>query len=99
MSAALARTVFWALTLAALLAGCGVLDETPRLEERARAASSEARKHYQRRAALVPRLVEIGKSQAGQEREILGQVTEARARVPRTRSGAATITDPPAFKA
>jgi LemA protein len=98
MAAALARFV-WGLMLAATLVGCGVLDEAPRLEERARAAWSEVRNQYQRRADLVPSLVEIVKSQAGQEREILGQVTEARARLAQTRADAATITDPPAFKA
>jgi LemA protein len=98
MTAALARMV-WGLALAVMLAGCGALDETPRLEERARAAWSEVRNQYQRRADLVPSLVEIVKSQAAQEREILSQVTEARARLARTRADAATIADPPAFKA
>src|SRR3954469_9272583 len=98
MTAALARMV-WGLALAVTLAGCGVLDETSPLEERARAAWSEVRNQYQRRADLVPSLVEIVKSQAAQEREILSQVTEARARLARTRADATTIADPPAFKA
>lgn len=67
------------LTLAApLLAGCGY-NTIPTNEERARAAWSEVLNQYQRRADLVPNLVETVKAFAAQEREVLTAVVEARA--------------------
>ena len=62
-----------------LLASCGI-NTIPTLEERSNAAWSEVLNQYQRRADLVPNLVETVKGYAAHERETFQNVTEARAR-------------------
>ncbi|WP_332681135.1 LemA family protein [Bosea sp. (in: a-proteobacteria)] len=79
------------------LAGCGV-NNVPTLEEKAKAAWSEVQNQYQRRADLIPNLVETVKGYAQQEREVLTQVIEARARATQVKVDASTITDPAKFK-
>ena len=89
-----------ALTVAVLslqLAGCGI-NTIPTEEERARAAWSEVLNQYQRRSDLIPNLVETVKGYAQQERDVLIQVTEARAKATQVKVDASTITDPEAFK-
>jgi LemA protein len=63
-----------------LLSGCGV-NTIPTLDEQVNAAWAQVQNQYQRRADLIPNLVETVKGYAAQEREVLTQVTEARARV------------------
>lgn len=72
--------VFVAALLASLLAGCGY-NEIQRLDEGVKAAWSETLNQYQRRADLVPQLVESVNAYMVHERELLKEVTEARARV------------------
>lgn len=94
------RSIALALILtfaAAALAGCGY-NNVPTLEERARGAFSEVQNQYQRRADLIPNLVETVKGFAQQEREVLTQVVEARARATQMRVDASTITDPARFR-
>lgn len=79
------------------LAGCGI-NTIPTQEERAKAAWSEVLNQYQRRADLIPNLVETVKGYAQQEREVLTEVTEARAKATQVKVDASTITDPEAFK-
>jgi len=79
------------------LAGCGI-NTIPTEEERARATWSEVLNQYQRRSDLVPNLVETVKGYAQQERDVLIQVTEARAKATQVKVDASTITDPEAFK-
>ena len=71
------RIAFAALALG-LLGACGV-NNVPTLEERAKSAWSEVQNQYQRRADLIPNLVETVKGYAAQERDVLTAVTEARA--------------------
>ncbi|HXY90268.1 MAG TPA: LemA family protein [Xanthobacteraceae bacterium] len=85
------------LVLALNLAGCGV-NAIPTEEERARAAWSEVLNQYQRRSDLIPNLVETVKGFAQQERDVLTQVTEARAKATQVKVDASTLTDPEAFK-
>ena len=68
--------VFAALTLA----GCGYND-LQRQDEGIKAAWSEVLNQYQRRADLVPNLVNTVKGYAQHEEEVLTKVTEARAQV------------------
>jgi LemA protein len=83
--------------LSLVLAGCGI-NNVPTLEERAKAAWGEVQNQYQRRADLIPNLVESVKGYAQQEREVLIQVTEARAKASSVKVDAATVTDPAKFK-
>jgi LemA protein len=83
--------------LALQLAGCGI-NTIPTEEERAKAAWSEVLNQYQRRADLIPNLVETVKGYAQQERDVLTAVVEARAKATQVKVDASTITDPDAFK-
>ena len=86
------------LVLAPLLvAGCGV-NTIPTKDEKAKAAWAEVQNQYQRRADLIPNLVETVKGYAAQEREVLTQVTEARASATQVQVNADTITDPEQFQ-
>jgi LemA protein len=86
-----------AVVLSLIVAGCGI-NNVPTLQERAKAAWSEVQNQYQRRADLIPNLVETVKGYAKQESEVLTQVTEARAKATSVRIDASTITDPAKFK-
>ena len=79
------------------LAGCGI-NNVPTLEERAKASWGEVQNQYQRRADLIPNLVETVKGYAAQEREVLTAVVEARAKASQVKVDASTITDPARFK-
>lgn len=84
--------------LAVGLAGCGAINAIPTLEERAKSTFGEVQNQYQRRADLIPNLVETVKGYAAQEREVLTQVTEARSRASQVKVDASTITDPQKFR-
>ena len=68
------------LVLLVLLTGCGA-NTIPTVEEEVNAAWGQVENQYQRRADLIPNLVETVKGFAAQEREVLTAVTEARSRV------------------
>ena len=93
-----ARLTATAFVLALSLSACGSINTIPTLEERARLAWSEVQNQYQRRADLIPNLLETMKGFAQQEREVLREVTEARARATQVRVDASTVTDPQRFK-
>jgi LemA protein len=88
---------FAVAVLSLQLAGCGI-NTIPTEEERARAAWSEVLNQYQRRSDVIPNLVETVKGYAQQERDVLLQVTEARAKATQVKVDASTITNPDAFK-
>ncbi len=69
-----------ALTAALTLGGCGYNDIQSR-DEQTTSAWSEVLNQYQRRADLIPNLVNTVKGYAAQERDVLIAVTEARSRV------------------
>jgi LemA protein len=75
----LARTPLVVVGLGLLVAGCGI-NTIPTYEENARAKWSDVQNQYQRRADLIPNLVETVKGYAAQERQVLEEVTNARAR-------------------
>jgi LemA protein len=80
--------------LAALsLAGCG-LNSVPTAEEQVNAAWGNLQADYQRRADLVPNLVATVKGYATQERTVLTQVTEARAKATSIQLNAGDLDDP-----
>jgi LemA protein len=86
-----------AVVLAGLLSGCGI-NVIPTAEENAKAKWSDVQNQYQRRADLIPNLVETVKGYAAQERDVLREVTEARAKVSQIKVDASTVTDPAKFK-
>ena len=65
------------LTLVALvLAGCGI-NNVPTYEENMKAKWGEVLNQYQRRADLIPNLVETVKGYAAQEKDVLTSVVVA----------------------
>ena len=101
MGSGLPRRPLLALALflvAATLSGCGV-NTIPTLDEQAKAAWSEVLNQYQRRADLVPNLVETVRAYAAHEKDTLTAVTEARAKVAQMQVPADILTNPEAFKA
>jgi LemA protein len=91
------RRVLAILVTAIALAGCGV-NEVPNLDEQVKAAWSQVQNQYQRRADLVPNLVETVKGYATQERETLTAVIEARAKATSVQLPADITQNPEAFK-
>ena len=83
--------------LGLLVAGCGV-NNIPTYEEQAKAKWSDVLNQYQRRADLIPNLVETVKGYAAQERQVLEAVINARAKATQVQISADTITDPEKFK-
>src|SRR5262245_9812661 len=75
----LARIHAVVIALGLLVAGCGI-NNIPSYEESAKANWSQVLNQYQRRADLIPNLVETVKGYAAQERQVLEEVTNARAR-------------------
>jgi LemA protein len=83
-----------ALVLTAmLLSGCGI-NNIPTYDEQVKAAWSQVENQYQRRADLIPNLVETVKGFARQEQETLVAVTEARAKATSIQVDASTLDDP-----
>jgi len=79
-----------------LLSGCGY-NTLQSADEQTKSAWSEVLNQYQRRADLVPNLVETVKAFATQEREVFTRVTEARARVGSMQATPELIDNPEAF--
>jgi LemA protein len=80
------------------LSGCGI-NNIPRYDEAVNAAWSQVLNQYQRRADLVPNLVETVKGFAAQEKQVLTAVVEARSKVAQTQVPKDILTNPGAFKA
>lgn len=80
--------------LAALsLAACGI-NTVPAAEEEAKAKWADVEAQFQRRANLIPNLAEVTKGAGENERTILSQVTEARAKATSVNVTANDLTDP-----
>lgn len=90
--------LFALLLLAPLLSACG-FNTIPTAEERARAAWAEVLNQYQRRADLIPNLVETVKGFAAQEKDVLTAVVEARAKATQVQLPPEALADPEKFKA
>lgn len=80
--------------LAALvLAGCG-LNSVPTADEQVNAAWGNLQSEYQRRSDLIPNLVNTVKGYAQQERTVLIDVTNARAKATSINLNAGDLSDP-----
>jgi LemA protein len=95
---ALRRTGLLTPLAAFALAGCG-LNTVPAAEEQVNAAWGNLQSEYQRRADLIPNLVETVKGYAAQERGVLVEVTEARASATRVQLSAEDLDDPEKVRA
>ena len=85
------------LVVGFVLAGCGI-NTIPTLQEQAKAAWSQVLNQYQRRADLIPNLVETVKGYAAQESKVLTDVVEARAKATQVQVPADILTNPEAFQ-
>jgi len=86
----------FALAAAGLLSACGY-NTIQRQDEQAKAAWSEVLNQYQRRADLIPNLVNTVKGYASQEQTVLLGVTEARAKVGSIEATPELVNDPAAL--
>jgi LemA protein len=91
------RFALLAILLGVSLAGCGV-NNIPTQEEAAKAKWSQVLNQYQRRADLIPNLVETVKGYAKQEAQVLEAVVNARARATSVQLPADVLNNPEAFK-
>ena len=92
------RALFLLLSLVVTLSlsGCGY-NAMQAQDEQIKAGWAEVLNQYQRRADLVPNLVNVVKGYAAHEKEVLTQVTEARAQVGSLKATPELINDPEAF--
>ena len=92
------RLSSWLLAVVAVLgvSGCGYND-FQRLDEQVKAAWSEVLNQYQRRADLIPNIVNTVKGEAGFEQETLTKVVEARAKATSIQVTPETLNNPEAF--
>ncbi|MBC7205808.1 MAG: LemA family protein [Methyloversatilis sp.] len=86
-----------ALLTVTLLSGCGY-NTLQSGDEQVKAAWAEVLNQYQRRADLIPNLVNTVKGFAEQEKEVLTRVTEARSRVGAIQATPELLNDPQAFE-
>ncbi len=81
------------VALAASLAGCGI-NSVPTAEENAKARWADVQNQYQRRADLIPNLVATVKAAGAQEKDILTEVTQARASASQIQVSGDDLDDP-----
>ena len=97
MSLSRVRIPALVVALGLLVSGCGV-NNIPTFEEQAKAKWSDVNNQYQRRADLIPNLVETVRGYARQERETLEAVVNARAKATSVQVTPDIVNDPEKFK-
>lgn len=85
------------ITALLLLPGCGY-NKLQGLDEEVKGAWAEVQNQYQRRADLVPNLVEVVKGAAKFEKDTLTQVIEARSKATSVQIDAKDLSNPQAFQ-
>lgn len=91
-----AMRILLAVLLASVLAGCGY-NEIQSKDEAVKGAWAEVISQYQRRADLIPNIVETVKGEADFERGTLTQVIEARAKATSIQATPELLNDPAAL--
>lgn len=86
------------LLLTSLLAGCGI-NNIPSYDEQVKSAWAQVENQYQRRADLIPNLVETVKGFARQEQQTLTAVVEARAKASSINLSVDDLADPAKMQA
>ncbi len=94
----LVLAVIAVIVIGGLVWGIGVNNELVRTEQLVNEKWAQVQNVYQRRADLIPNLVETVKGFAAQERTVLEEVTKARASVAGIKATPELINDPEAFK-
>jgi len=91
----------WVIVIVLIVLGLGIaimgFNRIQSSDEQVKADWAEVLNQFQRRADLVPNLVNVVKGYAAHEKEILTQVTEARAKVGAIQATPALINNPEAF--
>ncbi len=100
MARALLTVVLALVVLVVLVAGwaIGVNNQIVRLEQNVNEKSAQVQNVYQRRADLIPNLVETVKGFATQERTVLNEVVSARARASSIQLTPEALNDPEALR-
>lgn len=86
------------VALYASVAGCGI-NSVPTAEENAKARWADVQNQYQRRADLIPNLVSTVKAAGAQEKDILTEVTNARASATQVQVSPDDLSDPAKMQA
>ena len=98
MRALLVGLVILAVVVGLVVWGVGINNQLVRLEQGVNETSAQVQNVYQRRADLIPNLVETVKGFAAQERTVLTEVTEARAKATGIQLTPQTLNDPKAME-
>ncbi len=88
--------LWFSLLAITTLSGCGY-NTFQSQDEQIKASWAEVLNQYQRRADLIPNLVSTVKGYAAHEKDVLTQVTEARAQVGALQATPELLNDPAAF--
>lgn len=91
------KWIFTVVLLLLPLSGCGY-NQLQTTDEGVTAAWAEVLNQYQRRADLVPNLVNVVKGYASHEREVLTEVTQARSRVGSVQASPEMLENPESFQ-
>jgi LemA protein len=98
MRALIVGLVVLAIVVGLVVWGVGINNQLVRLEQNVNEKSAQVQNVYQRRADLIPNLVETVKGFAAQERAVLTEVTEARAKATGIQLTPQTLNDPKAME-
>jgi LemA protein len=90
--------VLVAVVVAIVLFGGCVYNRIQGADEQVKAGWAEVLNQYQRRADLVPNLVNVVKGYAGHEKDVLTAVTDARSRVGSMQATPELVEDPAGFQ-
>ena len=98
MRALIVGLVILAILVGLVVWGIGINNQLVTLQQNVNEKSAQVQNVYQRRADLIPNLVETVKGFAAQERTVLTEVTEARAKATGVQLTPETLNDPKAME-